>query len=44
VVEAVEFNRAVEKIQPTPSVDRQNFNRISTVVEINRFNRTSTEA
>jgi hypothetical protein len=28
----------------TPAVDRQNFNRISTVVEINRFNRTSTEA
>jgi len=30
--------------QQTPAVDRQNFNRISTAVEINRFNRTSTEA
>jgi hypothetical protein len=34
----------LKKFQHIPAVDRQNFNRISTAVEINRFNRTSTEA
>ena len=36
--------KRLERFQQIPAVDRQNFNRISTAVEINRFNRTSTEA
>jgi len=34
----------LKRFQQIPAVDRQNFNCISTAVEINRFNRTSTEA